>query len=48
MDTADVFFDEGFVRVVGKGSAVRVVPFGGAAARALADYFGIGAARARR
>ncbi len=38
MDTADVFFDEGFVRVVGKGSAVRVVPFGGAAARALADY----------
>lgn len=38
MDAGDVFFDEGFVRVVGKGSAVRVVPFGGAAARAIADY----------
>lgn len=38
MDVPDVFFDEGFVRVVGKGSVVRMVPFGSIAARALADY----------
>ena len=37
MDTGDISFDEGFVRVVGKGRVeARIVPFGGAARAALA------------
>ncbi|MDO4443455.1 MAG: site-specific tyrosine recombinase [Slackia sp.] len=38
MDTGDISFDEGFIRVVGKGRVERAVPFGGAARRALATY----------
>lgn len=38
MDTGDISFDEGFVRVVGKGRVERFVPFGGAARAALATY----------
>lgn len=38
MDTGDVSFDEGFIRVVGKGHVERAVPFGGAALAALTCY----------
>lgn len=40
LDLGDVFLDEGFLRVVGKGSKERIAPISGAASRALADYFG--------
>lgn len=38
MDEGDISWSDGFVRVVGKGSVERVVPFGGAAGRALHAY----------
>ncbi len=38
LDCRDVHFDEGFLRVTGKGSKERLVPILGAAARALAEY----------
>ena len=38
MDRGDVFFDEGFVRVRGKGSKERIAPLGGMAAQTLARY----------
>ncbi|MDO5042698.1 MAG: site-specific tyrosine recombinase [Slackia sp.] len=38
MGLGDVFWDEGFIRVVGKGRVERVVPFGGAAQAALRAY----------
>lgn len=38
MDVGDVLFEDGFVRVVGKGGKERVSPLSGAALRALADY----------
>lgn len=38
MDRGDVFFDEGFVRVRGKGSKERIAPLGGMAAQILARY----------
>lgn len=38
LDVGDVFLDEGFLRVVGKGSKERLVPVLGAAARALSAY----------
>ena len=39
-----VNLDDGFLRVVGKGSKERVAPIGGAATRALRDYLAIGRA----
>lgn len=45
LDRGDVFFDEGFLRVVGKGSKERIAPISGAAASALATY--LNDARAR-
>lgn len=38
LDRGDVFFDEGFLRVVGKGGKERIAPISGAAASALAAY----------
>lgn len=38
LNTADVFLDEGFLRVFGKGAKERITPIGGAAARAMARY----------
>jgi integrase/recombinase XerD len=38
LDLADIYFDEGYLRVTGKGSKQRVVPLDGAAARSLAGY----------
>lgn len=38
LDMRDVFLDEGFLRVWGKGSKERLVPIMGSAARALARY----------
>ncbi|WP_106398583.1 site-specific tyrosine recombinase XerD [Actinocorallia populi] len=38
LDLDDVELDEGFVRVSGKGSKVRIVPIGGYAGRALEAY----------
>jgi integrase/recombinase XerD len=42
LDVRDVDLDRGFVRVFGKGSKERIVPVGGAAARALAEYLAHG------
>lgn len=36
--TADLFFDEGFIRVIGKGSKQRLVPIGETAAAEIALY----------
>src|SRR5690606_15532708 len=38
LDLADIDHDNRTVRVLGKGSKERVVPYGGPAATALADY----------
>ncbi|WP_206214074.1 site-specific tyrosine recombinase [Adlercreutzia sp. ZJ154] len=38
LNLRDAFLEEGFLRVFGKGSKERIVPIGGAAARALAEY----------
>lgn len=38
LDMDDVYLDDEFLRVVGKGSKERVVPIAGAAARALGSY----------
>ena len=35
---SQVYLDEGFVRVVGKGNKERIVPMGGMAAKAVRDY----------
>ncbi len=40
LDTTDVFLDEGFLRVFGKGSKERMVPISGTAATALRAYLG--------
>lgn len=40
LDLGDVFLDEGFLRVVGKGSKERIAPISGVAACALAAYLG--------
>jgi len=42
LDIADVWLEEGFVRVFGKGGKERLVPIAGIAARALADYLASG------
>lgn len=42
LDTGDVFLDEGFVRVLGKGSKERIAPIAGTAAQCLADYLADG------
>jgi integrase/recombinase XerD len=42
LDRTAILFDEGFLRVRGKGNKERVVPIGGAAARALAAYLSAG------
>lgn len=34
----DVFFDEGFIRVFGKGSKERIVPIGGSALKSITEY----------
>ena len=38
LNLGDCFFDEGLLRVVGKGNKERVAPLAGCALRALADY----------
>ncbi len=38
----DLDLDQGLIRVLGKGSKERIVPYGRAAARALDDWFAIG------
>ncbi len=38
MDVPDLSLDEGFLRVMGKGSKERIVPVGGAAVRTLEEY----------
>jgi integrase/recombinase XerD len=38
LDVTDIDLDEGFLRVMGKGSKERVVPVGGAAALSLLEY----------
>ena len=35
---ADIFIDEGYVRVFGKGSKERIIPLGGAAKRTIQQY----------
>ena len=40
LNTPDVFLDEGFLRVFGKGSKERLVPISGKAAQALSEYLG--------
>lgn len=42
LDLGDVFLDEGFLRVVGKGAKERISPISGAAARALKAYLETG------
>lgn len=42
LDLGDVFLEEGFLRVVGKGSKERIAPISGAAARSLAAYLETG------
>lgn len=42
LDLGDVFIEEGYLRVVGKGSKERIAPISGAAARALAAYLNEG------
>ncbi len=44
LDMGEVYFDEGFVRVLGKGSKERLVPLVGTAASALETYVGQGRA----
>lgn len=41
MKLSDLFMEEGFVRVTGKGDKERLVPFGGAAADALSGYLAV-------
>ena len=43
LDVRDVYFDEEYVRVRGKGSKERIVPLAGAARRVLASYVADGA-----
>lgn len=38
LNLSDIFVEEGFLRIVGKGDKERIAPIAGAAARALADY----------
>lgn len=38
---SDIFFEEGFVRIVGKGDKQRLVPLGDMAAEAVKDYLGV-------
>lgn len=38
LDMPDLFLDDGFLRVFGKGAKERIAPIGGAAVRALARY----------
>lgn len=42
LDVPDADLDEGFVRVLGKGSKERIVPLAGAAAAAVGDYLAHG------
>jgi integrase/recombinase XerD len=42
LDGGDVFFDEGYLRVTGKGNKMRIAPLVGAAARALSAYLSEG------
>ncbi len=42
LDLSDIWLDEGFLRVFGKGDKERLVPVGGAASRALAGYLASG------
>lgn len=42
LDLGDVYLEEGFLRVVGKGSKERISPISGAAARALVAYLETG------
>lgn len=42
LDLSEVYLDEGFLRVFGKGSKERLVPIVGSAARAMADYLSSG------
>jgi len=40
LSVGDIDFDEGLVRVLGKGGKERIVPYGSAASRALEEWFG--------
>ncbi len=42
LDRGDVFFEEGYLRVTGKGNKMRIAPLVGAAARALGAYLSKG------
>jgi integrase/recombinase XerD len=42
LSVGDIDFDEALVRLFGKGSKERIVPYGSAAARALDDWFSAG------
>ncbi len=42
LDSSDIYTDEGFLRVFGKGSKERVVPISGKAAEALSEYMQAG------
>ncbi|WP_251212719.1 site-specific tyrosine recombinase [Adlercreutzia murintestinalis] len=44
LNTSDVFLEDGFMRVFGKGSKERIVPIAGAAARTLGRYLDEGRA----
>lgn len=48
LDVSDVSFEEGYVRVFGKGGKERVVPLSGMAERALAAYLADGRPRLER
>jgi integrase/recombinase XerC len=47
LDLGDVSFDEGLVRVLGKGSKERIVPFGERARESLEDYLKVRGKRIR-
>ena len=41
MRVSDIFFNEGFLRIMGKGNKQRLVPLGGMASEALKAYFAV-------
>ncbi len=45
MNKDDIFFDDGFIRVIGKGDKERITPLSGAAERWLAKYLDAGRAQ---